>query len=280
MSNDLQRIRHSIFDEFVEKFNNDQAFLKRSDTPPWIKRKYFEYIRSFMDPNVSRDLSVLKVCSWQSVSMHRETLTKYFNEVHSLSIEMADTWIMYFVTRNPNVMKFDFQIDGLKYFDHHNKTATHGDSPQSSYKAMDSNINYGIHHRNLHIGGSATKSDVKWFIDNTWNEYVAPEVESRAFKGRMNPEEALRRYISVRLKAQGFTHKEVRIYCDDIFDIDPIEESGYRRPLVAPDYKDDMFYEAREQLGSDLGKSIEDNDPIYDLNVSKLSGHFELKKAK
>lgn len=280
MSNDLQKIKHSFFDEFVEKFKNDQAFLKRSDTPPWVRRKYFEYIRSFMDPYISRDLSVLKVCSWQSVGMHRETLAEYFNEVHSLSIEMADTWIMYFVTRNPLVMNSDFQIDGLKYFDHHKKTATHGDSSQSSYEAMNSNIKYGIQHRNLHIGGSATKSDVKWFIDNTWKEYVASNVEPRAFKGRMNPEQALRRYISVRLKAQGYTPKQVRDYCDDMFDIEPIEESGYRRTFIAPAYKDDMFYETREQLGSDLGKRIKDSDPIYNLSISNSSGHFELKLAK
>ena len=269
----------TFFDQIAEDFKKKRdTIYKRTDVPPWVKRKEFEIQRSVLDPFVSRDLSVLKVCSTDTISEHRGVLIKYLNETHNLSYEMSETWVTAFGTRNMDmVVNREWQIDGLKYFDDESQTATSGITPASSYRAMRMNIDRDRSYVNLHIGSSATKQDLVWFIKNTWEKDVGSVVETKAFRGRVRALEALRRFVAARLKAQGESPKDVRRYCEDMFEAD-LDDSSYRKPIPQPTYEQDLFFEARAQLGSALGKKIESGDPTYELIVDKLNyGHFKLK---
>ena len=269
----------TIFDDLIEDFlKKEKSLYNRDDVPPWAKRKEFEILRSTLDPFISRDISVLKVCSTDTISEHREVLIEYLHKTHNLSYEISETWVIAFGTGNMDMlMKREWQIDGLKYFDDESKTATHGVTPESSYKAMRMNIDRGRPYINLHIGSSATKADVIWFIKNTWKEEVETKVETRAFTRRMTPDDSLRRFISDRLKKLGVAQKDIRQYWEKEFNI-VRDDSSYRQPFHEPTHEEDLFFEARAQLGKDLGKKIQPGDKTYELVIDKSNhNHFKLQ---
>ena len=269
----------TIFDDLIEDFlKKEKELYNRDDVPPWAKRKEFEILRSTLDPFISRDMSVLKVCSTDTISEHREVLIEYLHNIHSLSYEMSETWVVAFGTGDMNaLMKREWQIDGLKYFDDESKTATHGVTPGSSYKAMRMNIDRGRPYVNLHIGSSATKADVIWFIKNTWKNEVESKVKTRAFTGRMTPAESLRKFITARLKEIGVEQKDIRRYWETEFGYE-LEDSTYRQPFHEPTYEEDLFFEARAQLGESLGKKIQPGDKNHRLVIDKSNhNHFKLQ---
>lgn len=268
-----------ILDELIEDFQKKEKDLyNRADVPPWAKRKEFEATKSALDPFISRDISVLKVCSADTIAEHQEVLIKHLNETLDLSLEISETWIAAFVTKDMNMLiNREWQIDGLKYFDDGSKTATHGITPESSYKAMRMNIDRGRPYVNLHIGSSTTKADLIWFINNTWKDEVEPKIKTRAFTGRMTPAESIRRYITQKLKKMGVAQKDISRYWDDEFGIE-LADSTYRQPFREPAYDEDLFFEARAQLGKDLGKKIQPGDKIYNLVIDKSNhNHFKLQ---
>lgn len=270
---------NTIFDDIIEDFlKKEKSLYNRTDRAPWAKRKDFEILRSTLDPFISRDISVLKVCSKNSIYEHREVLVKYLNEVHSLSYEISETWVIAFSTGNTDVLtNLEWQVDGLKYFDDELKTATHGVTPESSYKAMRMNIDRGRQYVNLHIGSSATKADLMWFIKNTWKDEVEPKLKTRAFTGRITPAESLRRFITARLKKLGVEQKDIRKYWETAFGYE-LADSTYRQPFHEPAYEADLFFEARAQLGKDLGKKIQPGDRTYELIIDKSNhNHFKLQ---
>lgn len=245
-----QKFRHA-FDELYE------ARLKRHKSgtlPPWAVRKSQDIARSLAHPDIYRDLVILMCCTHESVLANHTLLIKYFISTYGMSDEMAESWVLYFATGDVEAIVATKQLDGVRYFNDDLQIAGPASDEKEAYARLLRVRDEQAPHVNIRIGASATRSDVKWFIDKYWESDIEPHLSKVEVKQTRN-KKLLRNSTIYALHKQGLKAKAIQDYIDDTANYGEFVElstisniiKGFKPPH-------DWFAEAYEVLRKELRK--------------------------
>ena len=106
MTLDFQRQFNDLYAKRLEKYKDWKS-------PPRAKRKNEEIVRSLAHPDLANDLGILYLCQPKSIMSIQLVLEEYFVRTYGLSVEMAETWVLFMVTHDLNVIFPKTQIDGV-----------------------------------------------------------------------------------------------------------------------------------------------------------------------
>lgn len=216
--------------QFNELYSERLKKYRGWESPPWAKRKNEEIVRSLAHPDLAADLGVLFRCRSQSIMTIQLVLEEYFVRTYGISVEMAESWVLFMVTRDLFAIFPTTQIDGVRFFNDDLKIAGPSSDERASYKNLLLDVKRKDPYINMRIGRSATKQDAKWLLDRYWGECVAPRLKLNfpQPKDQRQKRQLLRNSTIYALRKNGMKVKDIQKYIDDNFE-GIIEESLIRK---------------------------------------------------
>lgn len=222
-TSNFRELFNELYSERLKKYQGWKS-------PPWAKRKNEEIVRSLAHPDLAADLGILFRCEPESIMAIQLVLEEYFVRTYGISVEMAETWVLFMVTKDLSALSPKTQIDGVRFFNADLRIAGPSNDKTVAYKNLLSDIERKDPHINMRIGRGATKQDAKWLLDRYWDEYVAPQLKLNfpQPKDQRRKRELLRNSTIYALHKSGMKVKDIQKYIDSNFE-GTIEESLVRK---------------------------------------------------
>ncbi len=267
--------------EFREQFNElySGRLKKYQDwkSAPWAKRKNEEIVRSLAHPDLSADLGILFRCTPDSIMGAQLVIEEYLVRVYGLSVEMAESWVLYGATRDIRAILPSNQIDGVRFFNDDLEIAGPSDNEKLSYKNLVADVKRKDKHMNIRIGRSATKQDVKWLIDRYWDDHIVPRLELNfpKPKDQRQKRQLLRNSTIYALHKDGMSVKDIQAYVQKKFG-DIVEDSVIRKTCKEFKPQVNLFTPAVEMLKQAPYQQKIDADFEITFN-KKPTPHFDFK---
>lgn len=209
-----------FLDEFNKFYAKRLSKYESSRQPTWAKRKNEEIIRSLSHPEFVAMLGILNRCTPESIMENQLLLEEYFIRTFDVSLELAESWVLYFATQDIRAIMPTNQIDGVRFFNDDKKIAGPSDNQDASYVNLVADIDRKDPHMNIRIGRSATKQDVLWFIDHYWETEIEPRITPKFAKppSQRRKRQLLRNSTIYTMHKHGMKVRDIQQYIDEHFD--------------------------------------------------------------
>lgn len=273
------------YSELVQKYLSQYDFLMdiskrdKDKYPPWAIRKYIEMSNSLLHPDLSRELNILSLCTFDSVYLNRKILQSYFSWSYKLTTETSYSLVMYFAGEDFAILSPFSQLDGITYRIHNT------DGPKSDHLAYDleaisSSFREDIESESepitIRVGKSTHKRDLIWFIKKYWQEIEPlierPEIDSKQIRPRDESLRNIREYTmrknKVPNKERVHTHKALG---DPFPDYDVLNTAYKQTKPNAKKNSYDLFSIVFEQLSQSVTHHLGINSYILCLDDSSES---------
>lgn len=279
MDKKSQKLAEAFRQEFNKTYSVRLKKYKGFKDSPWADRKNQEIVRSLAHPQISRDLGVMQLCRPESVLAIHPILIEYLVKNYGLSVETAESLVLYMATRDISAILPSKQIDGVRFFNDQLETAGPSDNKKLAYKNLVADVKRGDPHINIRIGRSATKQDVKWILDRYWDDYIAPAIKpAYEVPAQREKRQLLRNSTIYALYENGMKVADIRQFINDSFD-GIIDESITRKVIKEFKPPADLFQPAIKTLEA-LGKK-DFGQMAFDLVfIKKPALGFQLKVVK
>lgn len=158
-----------------------------SGKPNWYKRNVKEIQDIMMHPDIVLQIIRLSLCDPKSLVNNRSELIAAFHFTYNLSVEYAERIVDFAITKNKTVLLPGIQNAGINFFSNQTKTA--GVITAKTAHILYDHIQeeFGKERPStiyLRIGPSATKDDVKDYIDFFWDKYIQPLRDAELHKAK------------------------------------------------------------------------------------------------
>lgn len=187
------------------------------------------------------DVSILLLCTPQSVESIFDKLVKYFIYAYSVSEEFAVTITQYCILKDKDIFDGARQLDGLTYYRDDKRLAGPPNRSSKTYQKLQSAVKRGGAHVNIRIGSSATKDDIIWYINHFWDSEIAP---MRNLKHEESPQKSKPKLLRDRtiyaLRRNGWSYPNIQNHIQRYYD-DFVEETALRKIYERAKPNDSQF---------------------------------------
>lgn len=200
--------------------------------PSWYKRNVKEIQDIMMQPDIVPQIIRLSLCDTNSLVTNRVELIAAFYYTYNLSVEYAERIVDFAITKNKTVLLPGMQNAGIHFFSNQTKTA--GVTTVKTAHILYDHIQeeFGKERPStiyLRIGPSATKEDVKDYVDFFWDKYIQPLRDAELHKAKQ-----LRSKPKLLRDTEVYAHwKEGKTYVE----IQRIIDNKYGEFLTDPDLR-------------------------------------------
>ena len=283
--------------EETSKFYEDRIkYFGGTKMPPWAVRKATDMARCILHPEILGILSILSLCSKESILQNQQLLHEYLYRTFGLSDEIVQTWLLYFVTRDIHVLDRFTQIDPIRFYNDGFEIAGSDAVSTLAYGAMKQNQKIYWKHLDLHIGFNSTQEDVIWFVKRYWNDRLKKSFNDKQLPQKRN-RELFRNSTIYYLHKSGRKVAEIRKYINKEYDAD-LDDSYIRKMIKEFTPERDWFVKSKELIRQDetlrtffgsldavtkIEEYIRNLNTglalIYDLEFDEVERNFLLKRV-
>lgn len=190
------------------------------NVPPWAKRKYIILLDVLNHPDLAEELSLLLLCTSDSIYLLRKVLIEYFVRSYDITTEVSESLVSYLSGGSYDDLSPFNQVDGVSYFND-DKNVVGPASPaetsdNESFFLGDGDEEQSPSYVNIRVGRSANKQDVLWFVEKYWPEMEKLLDQSQADKKQVRPRNMSKRdNIVYKLTQKGYKPKDIEAKMQD-----------------------------------------------------------------
>lgn len=158
------------YDEFLKE-------LDQLSKPPWYENKMLGIKAGMMHPDFIADIDLLKFCDEKSVMRLYLEVRAHLCMDYGYDPEVVESFLSYAISKDISELSPIRQQDGMSVVDFEAKEMQPSQDPKKVFVQYERAGNI-FPHVYIRLGRSVKRNDIEWFMDQYWDKYIDPYINT------------------------------------------------------------------------------------------------------